>query len=549
MTNTVQISSTNHGATAAKGALQNAALSASSGGQEFSILLDMLASLTLGSGTQQPASSTGILTQGQTDSQSGSQGENTSDSSTSSGSTGLASLEQQLSEILSAGSGSVKQGKTTSSALQTLLAYIAAGIPFAAQSQSPTDSQAQSDSSTTAQSATADSSSSALAQQGTESADGSLVEQALLQEAAANPAFKTDLLKLLSSASAGTSDPNVLKELNDLLSNLKSESGGAVEDVIQKLKGSTEAMTKQNAASVQTESTTSTTGTGSQQTQPLPQDLTATLVSDIKASFSAQNTTANGAPANPAGTASTTPVVAPSTDATSTGSSSNSASQATSQQGATGTIQASQIQASLPGQDGQGSSTSGDTGKQLADMMKMNAAQSYANASAGNKGNVTFQQTLSATSQNSSTTLQQPDINQLAQGIVKEAKMMMQQGKTVVNMKLEPESLGSVTLEVSSEGGKISAQFSVKTADARAYLETSVPQLKQMLETNGITLSHLSVGLSGGELQSGDAQYRYQQKRPRMRYYGNQTVAASAAAVTSQGISRSFGYNTMEMQV
>jgi hypothetical protein len=71
--------------------------------------------------------------------------------------------------------------------------------------------------------------------------------------------------------------------------------------------------------------------------------------------------------------------------------------------------------------------------------------------------------------------------------------------------------------------------------------------MKQMLESNGVSLSHLTVSLSSGESQSKNAQYQYRPKKQQTKYYDAQTAAA--AAVSSPELSRSFGYNTMEMKV
>lgn len=187
---------------------------------------------------------------------------------------------------------------------------------------------------------------------------------------------------------------------------------------------------------------------------------------------------------------------------------------------------------------------SGD-GTAVTDKSGHSITELYANTMAdGTSSKVeTFKQTLSSLTDSNNVpddATTKPDASQVAQTIVREVKMMTQENKTVVNVKLEPESLGSVVLRVSSEDGKISASFNVRTSDAKAYLEASVPQMKQMLEGNGVSLSHLSVSLSTGDSQT--KRQQYQSKKNLQRF--------SLDAYSDSGESaRSFGYNTMEVKI
>lgn len=465
-------------------------------------------------------------------------------------STILAQIERDVSAILESGqSAGLYAGQATStyptSATPAQIEQDLSAIFESGQSQSSTGDNPSTVGNTTQQ---------------PNSSDGRVPVEAGTQvlKAAANPAFKTDLMKLLAAASGSTSDPKVAKELNALLANLKNGNGSSVQEVAQKLGSSVADPAKQSVPSGQTNSPALQTGSTSQQPAQQLQELGGAVVSEVKGNVQNQpsavtqnSTTAAASPS--VGRTGTTSVVAaaPVPDpANQQGSGTSGAgNQPATQQGTNAAGQIPQVRASLSGQDGQGTSGSGNSGKDFASMIKTAATQSFVNASDGSKGAVTFQQTLSSMQQNSAHSVQLPDINRLAQGIVREVKMMSQEGKTVVNMKLEPDSLGSVTLQVSSEGGKISAQFNVKTADARAYLESSVPQMRQMLETNGVTLSHLTVGLSGGDLPSSNPQYTYQRKRQGARYYSNRLASATAVAHNTPEISRTFGYNTMEIRL
>jgi len=212
-------------------------------------------------------------------------------------------------------------------------------------------------------------------------------------------------------------------------------------------------------------------------------------------------------------------------------------------QSVTGTGNASQSSDKTVGNassttDKQGSAKS-DNG--LPSLLKQDGTGAYQLISMGSKADSRFKDEFSsATDSSHDADSSNPDVSQVAQSIIREAKMMTQENKTVVNVKLEPESLGSVILRVSSDNGKISAEFNVKTADAHAYLESSIPQMKQMLESNGVSLSHLSVNLSGGDSQTKQQQNpaRKNSQKFSMDKFSDSTDAA-----------RNFGYNTMEVKV
>lgn len=177
----------------------------------------------------------------------------------------------------------------------------------------------------------------------------------------------------------------------------------------------------------------------------------------------------------------------------------------------------------------------------LPDLTNSSVTDLYRNAPVGTNLGASFKEALSAASVTTNgPTEAKPNAFQVAQTILRGVNMMTEGRKTVVTLKLEPESLGSVALQVSSESGKISAQFDVKTPDARAFLEASIPQMKQMLQTNGISLSHLTVSLTGGESQSNHPQQ--QSRKQQSRFY-------AAAPADSEEALRTFGYNTMEMKI
>jgi flagellar hook-length control protein FliK len=170
---------------------------------------------------------------------------------------------------------------------------------------------------------------------------------------------------------------------------------------------------------------------------------------------------------------------------------------------------------------------------------KHDAPDIYTATSMDSRVDLRFKQEFTSAVENGhDTAFTKPDLAQVSQSIVREARLMTQENRSVVNVKLEPESLGSVVLRVSSDNGKISAEFNVRTTDAHQYLQSSIPELKQTLQSNGVTLSNLSVNLSGGESQTRQQQYP---TRKNSQKFSMDTDPIEAA--------RNFGYNTMELKV
>ncbi len=207
-------------------------------------------------------------------------------------------------------------------------------------------------------------------------------------------------------------------------------------------------------------------------------------------------------------------------------------------------------------QDASAKNTSGkpDSGTTLLGRTSRSISELYAStATDGISSKVeSFKQTLSGLTHPESVPDEmttKPDALQVAQTVIREARIMTQENKTVMNVKLEPESLGSVVLKVASEDGKISAEFNVRTPDAKVYMEASIPQMKQMLQSNGVSLSHLTVQLSSGESPASEGkQQQYRSKK-------NRTVQSNASTFSMDALSgsveaaRNFGYNTMEVKV
>lgn len=523
--------------------------------QGFNELLEVLASLMTGNGVVQPPAAQN----GQVATQSSCQpSQESASSGIPSGNSTIAVLDQQLAAMLS-GSLPSKQANGPAADVQTASEYSPAGLPLTMPYLTALNNQNQPGLSSSVLPSLPGLTPAVLLQ--AESELASLVEQYQLsstqggapasapnisqqssnsgnittnpvdaaQQAANSPATREDLINLLSLASGSAPDPKAIKELSTILADMTGSDSVSQQNISKRLEtldpAAVSAQLSQQGSQVN--SVNSSAGI------PCVQGRT----------FSQQTPLATGK------------IIPQSNGTTVSASQGNGATVLTPQDNGTTASPAQSLSPATPAQagqsqvtaTGQGSQSAANSGKGSADLLKADVSQTYVAIAGQQKASTTFQQTLSAVSENQLATLAKPDTLQLAQNIVKEVSMMSQQGKTIVNMKLEPESLGSVTLQVSSEGGKISAQFDVKTADARAYLEASVPEIRQALETNGVSVSHLGVSLSGGELPAGNQKFGYQPKRQPARYFSGQQEVSMP--VSGPGTSRSFGYNTMEMQL
>ncbi|SHK30187.1 flagellar hook-length control protein FliK [Desulforamulus aeronauticus] len=87
-------------------------------------------------------------------------------------------------------------------------------------------------------------------------------------------------------------------------------------------------------------------------------------------------------------------------------------------------------------------------------------------------------------------------LSQLPDRVAEMVRSMMLQrspGSTSLKMKLQPEHLGEVTVKLTWSKGELSAQFVAATSMAKEALETSFPQLKQLLAQQNIQLSEAAV--------------------------------------------------------
>jgi hypothetical protein len=79
--------------------------------------------------------------------------------------------------------------------------------------------------------------------------------------------------------------------------------------------------------------------------------------------------------------------------------------------------------------------------------------------------------------------------------VVSAARASLARGGMAVHLRLYPESLGEVRVQVRWEGGTLSARLEAATPAARDALESGAPSLRAALQEHGIPLDRLSVNL------------------------------------------------------
>ena len=164
------------------------------------------------------------------------------------------------------------------------------------------------------------------------------------------------------------------------------------------------------------------------------------------------------------------------------------------------------------------------------------------NAAAGS-----FQQNLQDVASLGSPNAQaaQPQTNyDIPRQIVDQAKLIKSTEDTQMVIKLKPEHLGELTLKVSvSSSGAVNASFHTDNAQVRGIIESSMVQLKQELQAQGLKVDNVGVyaGLGDGSLpnsQQGQAGYQQQSSNVRsqradLASFEEETEAAAAAAGTT----------------
>lgn len=184
-----------------------------------------------------------------------------------------------------------------------------------------------------------------------------------------------------------------------------------------------------------------------------------------------------------------------------------------------------QLQQNMPVMNGQQSMTNGQ-GQQQGSQLQGEASfdvvvpsqqdgKNVENDSVANQG-LSFQQNLDnqiganqKVEGNAAQTNQARENYNVPQQIVEQAKLLQRGTDSQMIIKLNPEHLGQLSLKVSVNGnGGVTATFHTDNAQVRAILETTMTQLRQQLDEQGIKVDNVEVhtGLPDGQLPQDQGQ-------------------------------------------
>lgn len=189
-----------------------------------------------------------------------------------------------------------------------------------------------------------------------------------------------------------------------------------------------------------------------------------------------------------------------------------------------------QLQQNMPVMNGQQSMTNGQ-GQQQGSQLQGEASfdvvvpsqqdgKNVENDSVANQG-LSFQQNLDnqiganqKVEGNATQTNQARETYNVPQQIVEQAKLLQRGTDIQMIIKLNPEHLGQLSLKVSVNGnGGVTATFHTDNAQVRAILETTMTQLRQQLDEQGIKVDNVEVhtGLPDGQLPQDQGQQGFYQ--------------------------------------
>ncbi len=184
-----------------------------------------------------------------------------------------------------------------------------------------------------------------------------------------------------------------------------------------------------------------------------------------------------------------------------------------------------QLQQNMPVMNGQGQQQGSQLqGEASFDVVVPGQQDSKAveNDSVANQG-LSFQQNLDnqiganqKVEGNATQTNQARETYNVPQQIVEQAKLLQRGTDSQMIIKLNPEHLGQLSLKVSVNGnGGVTATFHTDNAKVRAILETTMTQLKQQLDEQGIKVDNVEVhtGLPDGQLPQDQGQQGFYQQQ------------------------------------
>lgn len=93
------------------------------------------------------------------------------------------------------------------------------------------------------------------------------------------------------------------------------------------------------------------------------------------------------------------------------------------------------------------------------------------------------------------------DLESIYHQVIETVKVRMSPDTTSLELSLNPQNLGKVSVEVASKEGTVTAQFRVQDAMAKAALESQVVELKNTLNEQGIKVEAIEVTVASHEFE------------------------------------------------
>ncbi|MCK7595146.1 flagellar hook-length control protein FliK [Pseudomarimonas salicorniae] len=98
-----------------------------------------------------------------------------------------------------------------------------------------------------------------------------------------------------------------------------------------------------------------------------------------------------------------------------------------------------------------------------------------------------------------------PKIDQaFSEGMALRLQWMSQQQVGRAEIQLHPEDLGSIDVQIEFDGKSVRAEFQSPVGEVRQLLESTLPRLRELLESQGLQLAHADVGSGEGRSPRGD---------------------------------------------
>lgn len=127
-----------------------------------------------------------------------------------------------------------------------------------------------------------------------------------------------------------------------------------------------------------------------------------------------------------------------------------------------------------------------------------------------------------------------PTLETLGAHVVRSVRLGVRGEDTVLRLRLVPETLGEVKVEITSGGSRMALRLTAENAAVRQVLEDQSPQLRHSLAQQGFDLSELIVTDNGAQDWRGGRDLdhaAFSQSGPQARRAGEDAPTAPAAAV------------------